>query len=419
MFPSPMFPSVASRFDLALRLHGRGTSDAPGPPAVVAVPARDEEDRIEACLSALTRQRRPHGTAPEAGFGILLLANNCRDATIPRALALLRARNIPYRVIDAVLPARKANAGFARGLALDMASLWMGRGRGDGALLTTDADTVVPPDWLDRNLAGLAGCGAVAGRFAFDPVEAAALPAHLRRRRKTEAAYERALLLLAARLDPLPHDPWPNHWTASGASFALTLSAYRRIGGQPAVAVGEDRALAAALARHDILIRHDPDIVVTTSARLDGRAAGGCAMALHERCEARDAPGDDRLEPLPAALRRVVLRRRLRQDLAGRFRVEDWERRLALPAGLLAEAGMSPGEIWARTEAFSPLLVPHPLRPSQMGRHLAAAGELMRALDRASARREQIEPVLAGALLDENLQMAGRRVDEHLRCLVA
>ncbi|MCS0501255.1 glycosyltransferase [Ancylobacter mangrovi] len=376
--------------DFAARLHEVEPPCVRSPRAVVAIPARDEEERIEACLSALLAQRREHGAAD---VGLVLLANNCRDATVRRAWRLLASSDMPHRVLSVSLPSERASAGAARALALDLASLWIGRG--EGSLLTTDADSRVGPDWIARNLAGLRGaCGAVAGRFVFDPAEAALLPRHLARRRRVEAAYEAALLGLAARLDPQLHDPWPNHWTASGASFALTLSAYRRIGGLPAVACGEDRALAAALARHDIPIRHDPDIVVTTSARLEGRAARGCAATLRERCDDRATPGDERLEALPVALRRMGLRAHLRRAFGTGFRPGEWERRLGLRAGMLSgAASLRFGEAWARVEALSPLLRPQPLRPEEMEHHLAAAHRLLARLPapgEALARDQQV-----------------------------
>ncbi|MCK0207954.1 hypothetical protein MWN33_07890 [Starkeya koreensis] len=369
------------------------------------MPARDEAERIEPCLSALLRQRNA-SAGDERGFGIVLVANNCRDATVPLARDMLAAAGIGHLVLALDLPPHLANAGFARGLALDVASLWAGRAGAPGLLLTTDADTRVGPDWVSGNVAGLSGiCGAVAGRFAFDRREERAWPAHLLARRRLEAAYEAALAALAARLDPQPCDPWPNHWTESGASFALTLDAYRRIGGLPAVEAGEDRALADALARHDIAIRHDPAIVVTTSARLDGRARGGCASALRQRCVERDAPGDERLEALPAALQRMVLRARLRHAFSTGFHPDAWERQLHLAEGTLSRLPQPRfGEAWARALAASPLLIARPLRPAQMKAHLAAARRLLAALARASANGEKIEPVFARALPQNRLE---------------
>ena len=151
-----------------------------------------------------------------------------------RAGASRRQRR-PFALVNVALPPSQANAGFARRLALDLAALWLERAdRRDGVLLTTDADSRVPPQWLARKLAALhAGCGAVAGRVTFEPAEEGLLPGALMRRTARENAYERALLALSARIDPIAHDPWPNHWNASGASYGVTLDAYRAIGGLP------------------------------------------------------------------------------------------------------------------------------------------------------------------------------------------
>ena len=277
---------------------------------------RDEEDRIEACLDALLAQRDLSGRPlPPDALGLVLLLNNCSDRTAVIAHGRLAASGAPFALVNVALPPSQANAGFARRLALDLAALWLERAdRRDGVLLTSDADSRVPPQWLARNLAAIhAGCDAVAGRVTLEPAEEGLLPQALMRRTARENAYEQALLALSARIDPIAHDPWPNHWSASGASYGVTLDAYRAIGGLPYPASGEDRALADMLLRHDIPIRHDPDIVVVTSARLDGRACGGVADTIRMRCEDPEAPGDERLEPLANALRRYLWRRRLRR----------------------------------------------------------------------------------------------------------
>ncbi|WP_428028908.1 glycosyltransferase [Ancylobacter sp.] len=416
-----MSAHAALRLDLARQLFAHEKPAGPSPRVVVTIPARDEEERIAPCLSALIRQRGGSALAGEAGFGVVLLANNCRDATAPRARQMLGAAGIPHLVLPLDLPPLAANAGFARGLALDVAALWSERAGGPGVLLTTDADTRVGHDWVGRNLSGLSGaCGAVAGRFAFEAHEELGWPPHLRRRRRVESAYEEVLAALSALLDPLPDDPWPNHWTESGASFAVTLDAYRRIGGLPAVAAGEDRALAGALARHDVSIRHDPAIVVTTSARLDGRAQGGCASTLRERSAREEMPGDERLEALPAALRRMTLRGRLRRAFADDFDADEWEHRLGLASGALGNGARQRfGAVWATALAASPLLVPQLLRPAGMEHHLLVARRLRAALEQASAHGEKIEPVILRALLNQQPEAAAERRDEQLASLVA
>ena len=356
--------------------------------AIAAIPVRDEQDRIESCLDALLAQRDISGRPfPPGALGLVLLLNNCSDRTEAIARGRLAASGAPFALVNVALPTTQANAGFARRLALDLAALWLERAdRRDGVLLTTDADSRVPSQWLARTLAAIhAGCGAVAGRVTLERAEERLLPQALMRRTARENAYEQALLALSARIDPIAYDPWPNHWNASGASYGVTLEAYRAIGGLPYPASGEDRALADILLRHDIPIRHDPDIVVVTSARLDGRACGGVADTIRMRCEDPEAPGDEKLEPLANALRRYLWRRRLRRwHAAGtlhqpsRLQEPSWRVLLGLPPAwrwCAETAGF--GALWAQVEAASPRLARTPLRPCHMPLHTAAARALL------------------------------------------
>jgi len=279
-------------FESALLQH-LPASLAAAPRAIVAIPVRNEEDRIAACLNALIAQKDITGRPMAPGaLGIVLLLNNCSDRTATIARSRLVDSGNPFALVDVALPPAQANAGFARRMALDLAAIWLKRtGRTNGVLLTTDADSRVPSHWLARTFAAIeTGAGAVAGQVALDPSEADFLPEALKQRRARETAYEQALLELRGLIDPTSHDPWPNHWTASGASYALTQVAYHAIGGLPFPASGEDQALTAVLLRHDIPIRHDPDIVVVTSARLEGRARGGVADTMRMQCQHPDTP---------------------------------------------------------------------------------------------------------------------------------
>jgi hypothetical protein len=142
------------------------------------------------------------------------------------------------------------------------------------------------------------------------------------------------------------------------------------------------------LLRHDIPIRHDPEIVVVTSARLDGRACGGGADTIRMRCEDPEAPGDERLEPLAKALRRYLWRHRLRRwHAAGLLQPRSglhqrsWQTPLGLPPAWrwCAEAAAF-GVLWAQVEAASPQLARTPLRPRHMPLHTAAARALLAVL---------------------------------------
>jgi hypothetical protein len=354
-----------------------------GPRAIVAIPVRDEETRIAGCLKALLDQRDSSGRAfGRKGFGIVLLLNNCHDRTMDSSLRVLNGARIPFLVINVALSEPLSNAGFARGLAMETAAQWLERAnRSDGVLLTTDADSRVRADWVARNIAAIdAGCSAAAGHIVFDPVEENLLPERLIRRNLEERAYEQALLALSALIDPIEHDPWPNHRTSSGASFAITLQAYRKIGGLPRVSTGEDRALSQALLQHDIPIRHDPGIVVATSARLDGRARGGAADTLRLRCQDPTMLGDAALEPFPNAIRRYFWRRRLRGwHNDGAFPENgSWAAGLDLPFDYLRWAAEPRfGRLWSAIEAASPLLSLKPLPPDQLRTHTSMADALL------------------------------------------
>src|SRR4051812_32492097 len=198
---------VTSARELVFQLPGAA---APSLGAIAAIPVRDEEDRIEACLDALLAQRDLSGkTLPPDALGLVLLLNNCSDRTAAIAHGRLAASGAPFAVVNVALPPSQANAGFARRLALDLAALWLEHaGRCSGALLTTDADSRVPPQWLARNLPPIqAGAGAGAGRGTPEPPEEGLLPQQPIRQAARESPYEQAPRAPPAPTDPVAHDP--------------------------------------------------------------------------------------------------------------------------------------------------------------------------------------------------------------------
>lgn len=346
---------------------------------VVAIPINNESAHILGCLRALDAQ----GSLRGERLGVLLFLNNCTDNTGALVRDARPHLSCALRVVEETFDG--ASAGWARRRAMEAAAAWLEEGGGDGVLLTTDADSRVAPDWVARNLSALAaGADAVAGRLVLDPRDAADLPAALHARGALEAEYEALLTEIVARLDPVPGNPWPHHWCRSGASLAVRASTYRAVGGMPDLPLGEDRAFVEAVLAHDGVVRHDPDLVVVTSGRLDGRAKGGVADTIRLRCETPDSVCDDRLERLERVVARALLRRRLRGLHVGRRRwaLRAWAGVLGLSGGGARTLAATPrfGAFHAGLEAASPRLRYRPLRPADLVRQIRRAGALVRVM---------------------------------------
>lgn len=348
----------------------------------VAVPACNERERIARCIATLDAAAAR--VAAHATVTVLVLANNCRDKT---ALAARRCKPQALRLIveEITLPPPLAHAGGARREALDRAVALL---PSNGMLMTTDADSAVAPDWIAANLAALVSVDAVAGVVAFDPTTRAALP------RLPGRDLEWRLAELQARLgtliDPLPHDPWPNHIWAWGASLALTVSAYRAVGGLPAVPLAEDRALAAALERADLRLRRSHAPVVYTSARVDGRAPGGFADLLRSYATDPAAPCDTALEPVAVLLWRLRWRAKLRRVHACDGAAEAATAARPLAGAVAPASGF--GAFWASVESTAPSLRRHRLLPSQLPAEVALAERLVTAWLRVGAAHQDDIP---------------------------
>jgi len=262
----------------------------------VAVPAKDEAGAILACLKHLDALHRDDRVE---SLQVLVLANNCTDRTASIARGFTPRSGLSIIVEDAVLPRRMANAGWARRLAFDAAAKLLVAPH-DG-LLCTDADTRVAPDWLVKTLDHLdAGYDAVAGFARLDPRELRGLDADRRRRLTSIRRYLDALDYLKGR--QTDDEPWPRHFYEGGASIALTLEAYRRIGGAPTPPVSEDKALFDRLRAEGRRIRHPKDVRVLTSCRMQGRAPGGAADTLARWSMQSPAEQLIGLSPLSAVL---------------------------------------------------------------------------------------------------------------------
>jgi GT2 family glycosyltransferase len=333
---------------------------------------RDEADRIGGCLRSLDRQHH----LPSR---VVLLLNNCTDATEAVARQIAVDLRFSLEVITTDLPPEKTGAGHARYLAMTAAA---SHASPNDVLLTTDADVVAPRDWVKRNLDTIAaGAEVVCGRALIDPVEALSLPQQLHADDARERRLASLLDTLAWHLDPEPHDPPPRHGEASGASIGVVIEAYRRVGGVPDIASGEDRAFVRALWMMDAKIRHNPAIFVTVSGRTIGRARDGMADTLRRRIVQQDEFIDAQIEPAANAYRRYQLRRRFRNAWAwGSRSSSNLSVELGVSAACLYQAVASPffGQGWAMVEAESSVLRRQRVRFKDLPTEIAAAESLIR-----------------------------------------
>jgi glucosyl-3-phosphoglycerate synthase len=241
--------------------------------AVVVVPARDEAERIGACLQALAEQC---GVRHEA-YEVVVVLDGCRDATRERALDVgVSQPQLRLHLVELSVP---SGVGRARRVGMDLAcERLLAVRRPRGLIASTDADSVVAEDWLaaQRALAA-AGASAIGGSIELDPTEASELSREALQRRGAEAL--RRLRDVRERGIPW-NDQIAEHHQFSGASLALTVAAYRQCGGLPVSAALEDEALERELSNRGIPIHRSRAVRVSTSARTEGRAPRGLAHDL-------------------------------------------------------------------------------------------------------------------------------------------
>ena len=220
----------------------------------MVVPAHDEEELLPACLAAL----RSAAGAAGVPVRLLVVADACTDATAAVAAA---GGAVVIRI-------RARNVGAAR--AAGMARLLRRMGGTDPAatglattwLATTDADTVVPPGWLRRQL-GYAGQGWDVVLGTVSVADWAGHPPH------TPTVFE---AMYRFGDGPHPH--------VHGANLGIRASAYLAAGGFRPLRTAEDHALLAAATEAGCQVLRAGDITVETSARRQARAPRGFSHAL-------------------------------------------------------------------------------------------------------------------------------------------
>ncbi|RZL57027.1 MAG: glycosyltransferase family 2 protein [Variovorax sp.] len=211
----------------------------------IVVPAHNEQAVIEEALNALQVAAR-HPALEGEQVELLVVLDSCTDSTE----ALARAQGV------ATLRVEARNVGHAR--ATGAACMVK---KGARWLAFTDADTIVSPEWLVRQLE--LDADVVCGSIGVDDWSA-----HGRHAGAIREHFARTY-----------HDV-DGHRHIHGANLGVSTLAYLRAGGFQSLACSEDVALVDALQASGARIAWSAAPRVRTSARADARARGGFGDTL-------------------------------------------------------------------------------------------------------------------------------------------
>ncbi|MFN3581453.1 MAG: glycosyltransferase [Pseudomonas sp.] len=203
----------------------------------VLVPVHNEERRLADCLRSLQRAASDERLLGEE-VCIAVVLDACSDSSA----------EIAFGFGVNLLETRKHNVGYARRTGAN----WL-LARGARWLACTDADSLVPANWLSQQIGR--GADAVCGTVSVSCWDEH--PPGVRER------YLKA------------YQQWEGHHHIHGANLGVCADAYRRAGGFAPVPLHEDVMLVRALQSIDAHIVWTAQNSVQTSARLHARAAKG------------------------------------------------------------------------------------------------------------------------------------------------
>ena len=227
----------------------------------VVIPARNEAALLPATLRATGIARaRLLQSHPHLAVTVTVVLDSTTDES---AELLARHADVTTLSVTAGLVGTVRNAGIAAACtaaALPLAQMW---------IANTDADSEVPPHWLQRHVE-LAAQGAQMVVGTVEP-----------RRHELEAAQLQRWLA--------QHQLGENHPHVHGANLGVRADVFTRLGGFKDQGLHEDRDLVArARARGATVVATD-SCRVKTSGRMRGRVSGGFADFLAGLADAEQA----------------------------------------------------------------------------------------------------------------------------------
>ncbi|MGW6173662.1 glycosyltransferase [Arthrobacter sp. NPDC055138] len=224
----------------------------------VVVPVHNEEQLLGKCLRRLRRAMDALGDAqPNCGVQLVVVLDRCTDQSAKiaghagRADGRITVLAGDFGSVGAARAAGVSAALDADGCHTPAEQTW---------LACTDADTLVPDDWL-TSFALLANAGADAVAGTVEPETASLAPGLLRAWRDNYTGQEPSTRV-------------------HGANLGVRASMYLAAGGFPALAEHEDVRLVEAIRSLGGLVLPAAHLQVTTSGRLQGRTPGGFAGYL-------------------------------------------------------------------------------------------------------------------------------------------
>jgi cellulose synthase/poly-beta-1,6-N-acetylglucosamine synthase-like glycosyltransferase len=239
---------------------------APG--VIVAVPAHNELARIAECLLAIGRSARAAIAAGSVSRVLIAVAaHRSTDGTQRRARTVLEAMvgPTPPSAITALLVRDHASTtvGQVRARLIATAADRFSMTACDW-LFNTDADSIVPTDWISTTThrADSESAVAVAGMVALSGWDGSA------------GARRRYRKIIRSGITP------DGHRHVYGANLAVRWDAYTQVGGFPSAAHGEDTRLVDALRAAGAPVMSTFTPLVLTSGRVPGRAENGLGSLL-------------------------------------------------------------------------------------------------------------------------------------------
>lgn len=222
----------------------------------VVIPVRNEMERLERCLRSVAFSM---DAVKDRRRILVVVDDGSSDGSVDLARSTLANRQFPVVIeeVDVGQASQARSAGFAQveRWARRPASTWV---------LSTDADTVVPADWVSRHLAHAdRGALAVAGVVTLADDDDGR-----RIRRRWSSDYEATF----ADDGGHPH--------VHAANLGIRLDVHMGVGGFAPIDRIEDIDLWTRLRAVGVEPVADSSIMVSTSARPIGRVAGGFAAAL-------------------------------------------------------------------------------------------------------------------------------------------